>query len=99
MIPVMETPDLSERPHREAGDRLVIARKVLGLSQTQIRQLCGVSKSNWSRFETGERLISPEYVWRLYEKTGFDPNFIYLGRLDGLPSALRNAVLRLADST
>lgn len=93
-IPDMGTPPRADHPHSAVGERLVEAREALGMTQPRFRQVAGATKSVWSRFETGERLIRPEYAQALYEQLGVDAGFIYHGRLDLLPEKLRNEILR-----
>ena len=80
--PVMVTP------------RLIALREALGLNKADFADAIGIDRSSYSKIEKAEKPILPpleERIWSLY---GVDMNYIYLARVDTLPSHLSSKITR-----
>jgi transcriptional regulator with XRE-family HTH domain len=71
------------------GKRLQQFREALGLKQKEAAELADVTESHWSEFERGKRRITINTAIRLCEDCGLSLDWIYFGRMAGLPSRLR----------
>lgn len=66
---------------------LAIAREARGLSQVQLSELCGVSRSNISRYEIDLLNMSENFLIRIKQALGF-PDSFYLENFEALPAPL-----------
>jgi DNA-binding XRE family transcriptional regulator len=75
-----------------AGERLKKCRKALGLSQITICEKLGVTQGNYSQWESGRQLIDPLIAVTLLQKFGVTLDYIYSGKEDTLPKALKDKI-------
>lgn len=66
------------------GARLSLIRRAHGLRSSEIADLLDIDRTNWSRFENGQRAIPHEKAYLLAQKFKLTFDFIYLGRWGGL---------------
>jgi transcriptional regulator with XRE-family HTH domain len=88
------------RPHRniEIGKRLELARTALGKggAQGEFAEAAGIRPNTYSMWEIGENFPGIENVLLLCERyPGLSLDWVYLGKLDGTPSWLANAIIAL----
>jgi len=64
----------------------------LDMTGKQFAELIGLDASSLSKVEKGAKPLLPHIACRIYEISGADLNFIYLGNLGGLPPSLSKKV-------
>lgn len=74
------------------GARLTAVRDALGWAQNVMAEALQVSYQRLGMWERGHRMIPPDVVGRLWQRTGATADYIYLGRLDGLPLELASRI-------
>lgn len=82
-------PDFSEIGERLSRLRTCIAPK---LSQADWADAHGFNRTQWNNWETGKRRISVDAAERLCLRYGLTLDWVYRGRVDGLPESLRNSL-------
>ena len=73
--------------------RLIALRVALGLSKAGFADMVGIDRSSYSKIEKAHKPLLPKDAHRIWELYAVDMNFLYLGRLDGLPSSLSAKVI------
>jgi transcriptional regulator with XRE-family HTH domain len=73
--------------------RLIATRRALGFSGHDFAHMIGLDPSSLTKCEKGRKPLGPEYAYRIFQLWGVDMNWIYLGRVDGLPDALRRRII------
>lgn len=68
--------------------RLIRVREAVGLSKAEFADRIGIDRSSYTKIEKAEKPLLPRTAYRIWELFGVDMNYIYLGRLDGLPERL-----------
>ena len=58
------------------GAMLMVVRKSIGLSQSDLANTIGINVSSWSRIESGETALTVEQLALAAERFGVDPSFI-----------------------
>lgn len=89
VVPIAERP--SEVVTR-AGLRLRAAREALGLSQQDMARACGAEPNRWSNWEGGRHLPDPLVMARALALFGVSLDWIFVGRLSGMPFRLAQAL-------
>ena len=79
------------------GERLKEERKRLGLSQTELCDLTGITRKTLFSYETDERSPNALFLAALYEHD-FDINYILKGKKDVLRPSLIKQVQKVAES-
>ena len=72
----------------EVGNRLRTAREALGGSQQEWAVACGIPPERghrYTQYETGARLANPYVLRPLCERYHLTLDYLYYGRLSGLP--------------
>ncbi|MGN1334573.1 MAG: helix-turn-helix domain-containing protein [Anaerovoracaceae bacterium] len=64
----------------EIGLRIQQVRKGLGLNQNQFAEKMSLSQNQISRLETGESMVTTEFVLKLNDIYNVDPGFLLLGK-------------------
>jgi transcriptional regulator with XRE-family HTH domain len=73
----------------QIGQRLQALRQLYGIkTQGEMARLCGVTNGNYSEFESGNRRVSLDVALRLAEVFDVSLDWIYLGRIGGMPYSL-----------
>jgi DNA-binding XRE family transcriptional regulator len=70
------------------ADRLRATREALGLKAVELCRAIDCSPTRWSNYETGRQRITEEIAIRLCDVYGLTLDWIYRGRVDGLPLSL-----------
>jgi transcriptional regulator with XRE-family HTH domain len=68
----------------EVGRRLRLLREAAGLNQTEMARVLDINQSNWSRFESGERLPEPYKLREIVTRFRVSYDYIYHGVLIGV---------------
>jgi transcriptional regulator with XRE-family HTH domain len=69
--------------------RLELTREALDLNAAQLCKRIGIKENRWSQYESGERRITLEVAEALCDEFGLSLDWIYRGKPDQLPHALR----------
>lgn len=72
----------------QVAPRLTALREALELSKAEFADLIGIDRSSYSKIEKAEKPILPPVAYKIWSLFGVDMNYVYLGRLDGLPDDL-----------
>lgn len=72
--------------------RLIALRAALGLSKSEFADRIGIDRSSYSKIEKSAKPILPKDAQKLWGLWGVDMNYIYLGRVDGLPAHLSTKI-------
>ena len=71
------------------GQRLALTREAHDWKQVYVAKAVGLaSASGWANYESGINLIPIIYALRFCAISGVDPNWIYHGKMEGLPHHL-----------
>lgn len=73
--------------------RLIALREALGLSKAEFSDIVGIDRSSYSKIEKANKPLLPKDAHRIWELYAVDMNFLYLGRIDSLPSSLSAKVI------
>jgi transcriptional regulator with XRE-family HTH domain len=82
----------------EVGRRLLLTRLALNRlgkaprAQQDFAKSVGISKTGYSNYENGIRLIGPDSAGKIYSRYGVSLNWLYLGVVDELPATLHDAI-------
>ena len=79
-------------PH-QIGARLRWYRNHLGVGVVDFAKKCGVSQSQISDWENGERNITVRGAMKIYNAFEIDLSFIFLGAIGNLPHSIAQAWL------
>lgn len=82
-------PDTS---NEAVGERLVAIRLARDWTQTVFAAQLDVSYQRLGQWERGLRALPHEMVGRIWQLTGATADYIVLGRMDGLPFELAQAL-------
>jgi transcriptional regulator with XRE-family HTH domain len=74
------------------GKRLQQAREAIGAGRNDFCQQTGVSSKMLSDYETGKNFPDEYFLFRLYERYGVSPHFIYTGQLAGTESIVADKI-------
>lgn len=74
--------------------RLIALREALGLTKAQFADAIGIDRSSYSKIEKADKPILPTTAQRIFSLYGVDMNYIYLGRIDTLPSHLKAEIMK-----
>lgn len=69
----------------DIGRRLTQIRTAFALKPAEIADMLEIDRPAWTRFEKGQRVIPFDKAARLVERFSVTLDFIYLGRMGGLP--------------
>ncbi len=91
------------RPTRNlvVGRRLKLARMALGWAEKQgkFAQMAGISLTAYNQWESGENYPGVDNAIKLCDRhTGLTLDWIFRGKLEGMPSQLSNTIQVLADA-
>lgn len=75
--------------------RLIRVREAVGLTKAEFADRIGIDRSSYSKIEKAQKPLLPHTALRIWELFGVDMNYIYLGRLDGLPERLSSKLTNL----
>lgn len=75
-------------PHTAVTHRLVLLRHWQAESAAEFCRKAGISTSAWNNYETGDRRINVDTAILLCERFGVTLDWIYRGRIAGLPHEL-----------
>jgi len=75
-------------PHTAVTTRLVLLRQWQADSAAEFCRKTGISTSAWNNYETGDRRINLDTAIVLCERFGVTLDWIYRGRIAGLPHEL-----------
>lgn len=78
----------------KVANRLIKLREAMGLSKAEFSDRIGIDRSSYTKIEKGEKPILPKDAQHIFALWGVDMNYIYLGRVDGLPSHLSAIITR-----
>lgn len=93
----LQDPGTTER-QVQTGLRIKAVRKLTGLKQGPMAELCGADQSQWSRWERGERPADVEAMRRFAHRAKTSLDLIYEGRPIGThPALLRLLRLRVPE--
>lgn len=76
----------------EVGSRLRAVRKALDWKQYEFAEAAGIGKTTYNNWEKGVQFPSVDQAALLCERHGLTMDFIYLGKLDALPTSLSKAL-------
>jgi transcriptional regulator with XRE-family HTH domain len=77
----------------EVGKRLKAARIAAGHGSAAVfAGKIGVSPQRYNNWETGDVVVPPEFVPRIFLLTRVDSNFLYLGDLSRLPGDILDKI-------
>lgn len=76
----------------KVGERLRAVRKSLDWKQYEFAEAAGIGKTTYNNWEKGIQFPSVDQAALLCERHGLTMDFIYLGRLDALPTSLSKAL-------
>ncbi len=77
------------------GRRLYAARKVLDLTQTELAERAGISRTAYTQYEGGSKRPSIDVAISLVRTYRLTLDWIYLGDASNLPYALAAAIKAL----
>jgi transcriptional regulator with XRE-family HTH domain len=78
---------------QRVAPRLIATRRALGLCGHDFAHMIGLDPSSLSKCEKGKKPLGHEYACRIFQLWGVDLNWLYLGRVDGLPNTLRRRIM------
>jgi len=78
---------------KEMGQRLMSARKSLGITQEELAERVGVSTQMISNLELGKKAIRPENLVNICQELGLSTDFVLMGsnintEVDGIAEKL-----------
>ena len=73
--------------------RIIKVREALGFTKAEFADRIGIDRSSYTKIEKSEKPLLPRNAIRIWELWGVDMNYIYLGRVDGLPDRLSSALI------
>ena len=73
------TRDAERRVDQHVGARLRHGRKLLGLNQTQLAEVLGVSYQQVQKYETGVNRLGPGKLFRVGQLLRTTPDFFFAG--------------------
>ena len=76
------------------GRRLEAIRMALDMSRKDFANSFGLDPSSYTKTADGEKQLRSGAAFAISERWGVSMDFIYRGRLTGLPDDLRDAILR-----
>ena len=76
----------------EIAKRLVLLRRALGLSQSDMGRLAGVSGNAWGNYENADRRIEPDRVFELENNISVPLEWVYRGVQTRLPLDLAQKI-------
>lgn len=65
--------------------RLIAAREAMSLSQAQLCRATGIASNTYAHWEMARNRPSLEQAYVLYDKLGWTLDYIYKGKLSGMP--------------
>jgi transcriptional regulator with XRE-family HTH domain len=71
----------------ERGQRLRRIRESLGLSQPEMAELCGTSKTTYNGWETGANRIGLSNAISIKQKLGVSLDYLYFGEVPIKPAS------------
>ena len=75
---------------REAfARRLTYVREKLGLSKKDFAESIGITKSNYTQVEKGERMLTVDQIYRAFIVHGVPMEYLLVGQETRLPESLR----------
>ena len=80
------------QPFKDIGNRIVMARSALGLTQAEFARLAGLKPSTVNQWETGAQRVSLNGALILREKYGLPLDFIFCGSVEALPTRIAAAL-------
>ena len=87
-----KTPDAPRDLMEAVGLRLAATRNVLGLTQEAMAAAVGVERNTYANWEGGSRLARVPPMLKLLERFGIPLEWIYAGRLGGVPYDIAQAL-------
>jgi len=69
--------------------RLIYIREKLGMSKKDFGESLGVTKSNYSQVEKGERMLTVDQLYRLFIVYGVPMEYLLVGQETRLPELFR----------
>ncbi len=75
------------------GKRLEALRLALGLSRKEFSHSFGLDPSSYTKTADGEKQLRSEAGFAIAERWGVSMDYIYRGRLTGVPENLRETIL------
>lgn len=83
----MTTADEAAAPHapKVIGARVRHIRRVFGLTLKEVGEICGTGHSTIGNWESGLQKPTIAQAQRLADRLGLTLDYIYLGRLGGVP--------------
>jgi transcriptional regulator with XRE-family HTH domain len=79
----------------DVGLRLQIARRAAGLTQAKLADMLDIDQMRLSNWELGKYHLPPTFALRIFQQTGINPDYLFLGIPLHLPAAIRDEILRL----
>lgn len=86
------------RPRRNIaiGGRLVLARTAFGMAQGKFAEAASIRPNTYSMWEIGENFPGVDNIMKLcVAHPGLTLDWVYLGKLDGMPHKIANAITAL----
>jgi transcriptional regulator with XRE-family HTH domain len=77
------------------GERLRITREVIGLSQAELADSCGIARNTYNQYETGTNVPQIGKAISLCDKFGLTLDWIYRGDPSGLSYRMADAIKAL----
>lgn len=62
--------------------------------KSDLADLIPVDRSSYTKIEKGEKVLKPEWAYRIWELYGVPMEYIYRGALDQVPEKLRIAIMQ-----
>ncbi len=84
--------ELSKYPHKEIGERLIIVRDILELSNNDLAKILSVSNSRVGNWVSGHRRFPVDYAIKLLRIYGISLDYLYDGKVSALPASMASAV-------
>lgn len=82
-----------EDMNKDIGARLKWHRRYVGMTQQEYANAIGEQRSNYTRWEIGSQRLSLNGALAIRERFGLSLDWLYLGRVEALPTNISNAWL------
>jgi len=77
-----------DRWQKDVGSRLDATRAALEIDHADMARMLGINPQRWSNYTNGHRPISVDLAILLCDRFGLTLDWIYRGRIDGMPVGL-----------
>lgn len=82
----------------KVGQRLKQLRLAYGWRQKRMAKHTGISPPSWSKYESGQELMSVYHAAVIECRTGATLDWIYVGKVDAMPVGLLNRINQVGEA-